>query len=148
MRKLAQIAIISFAAIAAAQTATAQQFTVEAHKTKQLKLRGQAATIVIGDPRVADIAVHDENLIFVTGRTFGTTNLLIYNADGKSIFNGDVVVTTNSSNFLSINRAGETNSYDCTPRCRSIVSIGDDQAYFDNVVSQTRQVQNIAEQTN
>jgi len=148
MRKLAQIAVISLATMAVAQTAAAQQFTVEAHKTKQLNLRGQAATIVIGDPRVADIAIHDENLIFITGRTFGTTNLLIYNADGKSIFNGDVVVTTNTSNFLSINRAGQTNSYDCTPRCRSIISIGDDPNYFGTVVQQTRQVQDIAEQAN
>lgn len=148
MRKLAQIALMGLATLAVAQTATAQQFIVEAHKTKQLNLRGQAATIVIGDPRVADVAVHDENLIFITGRTFGTTNLLIYNADGKSIFDGDVVVTTNTSNFLSINRAGQTNSYDCTPRCRSIVSIGDDPIYFSTVVQQTRQVQDIAEQAN
>jgi len=148
MRKLAQIAVMGLATLAVAQTATAQQFTVEAHKTKRLNLRGQAATIVIGDPRVADIAVHDENLIFITGRTFGTTNLLIYNADGKSIFDGDVVVTTNTSNFLSINRAGQTNSYDCTPRCRSIISIGDDSGYFGTVVQQTRQVQDIAEQAN
>lgn len=148
MRKLAQITFIILASMALASNASAREFAVEASKTRQLELPGGVTTIVIGDPRVADIAVHDQNLIFITGRTIGTTNLLAYNAAGKKIFDGDVVVTTNAANFVSINRAGQTNTFDCAPRCRSIVAIGDERRYFNDVVNQARQVQRIAQEAN
>lgn len=148
MRKLFQIAVLGAATLAVSGSALAQEFTVETNKTKQLKLRGIAASVVIGDPIVADIAVLDQNLIFVTGRTFGTTNILVFDENGRELYSGDVVVTTNTSNFVSLNRAGQTNTFDCAPRCQSIPNIGDEQEYFQNINLQTRNQQLVGQEGN
>lgn len=148
MRKLARTIILGAATLAISASALAQQFHVEASKTRQLKLRGDAATVVLGDPTVADVSVHDKNLLFVTGRTFGSTNILIFDKDGKPLYSGDVVVTVNTTNFVAINRGGATNTYDCAPRCRSVTVLGDDAGYFGNVLNQKRQLQTLAERGN
>lgn len=136
MLKILKLALISLAVVVTSGNAFAHEFHVETNKTKPLKLRGDAASVVVGNPLVADIAVHDQNLIFVTGRSNGTTNLLIFNAQGNQIYSGDIVVTTDTSTRVAINRAGATNSYNCAPRCSPIAVVGDDNTYFANVVGQ------------
>lgn len=147
MRKLIKILTLGACALMLCEAALAQQLTVEANKTKPLKLRGDASSVVIGDPRVADVAVHDENLIFITGRSFGTTNLLVFDSAGNQLYSGDVVVTTNTSNLVSVNRAGNTNTYDCAPRCRSVLAIGDDSEYFGVIFGQSNNLQELAANT-
>ena len=85
-------------------------------------LNGQAASIVIGNPDVADVSVTEANKLFITGNAFGTTNLIIYNMDGREIYNADVVVTTNSTNLVSIVRAGDSQIMDCAPSCSIALS--------------------------
>ena len=136
MYNLIRFAAVSVTALSICGFAHAQSFTVEANKTKQLNVRGLADSVVIGDPRVADVGVHaveGGNLIFITGRSFGTTNLLVFDSKGKQLYSGDISVTTNTSNLVSVNRAGATNTYDCAPRFRAVLAIGDDTAYFANI---------------
>ena len=136
MFRLSKFALVSLATLALAGAAFAQEFHVETNKTKPLKLRGNASSVVVGNPRVADIAVHDQNLIFVTGRSSGTTNLLIFNADGKQIYSSDIIVTSDTSTRVAIVRAGDTNTFNCAPRCEAIAVVGDQSAFFDTVIEQ------------
>ncbi len=147
-RTLLRFATLSLAAIFFLSNAFADSIVVEASKSTSLRLKGAAASVVIGNPRVADVAVHDANLIFITGRSFGTTNLLIFAEDGSQLYSGDVVVTTNTTNLLNVNRAGETNTYDCAPTCRSVLSIGDELVYFDTLVSQSERLQDLSRADN
>ena len=149
MYNLIKLTALGVMAVSICGFAHAQKnFTVEANKTKQLKVRGIADSVVIGDPRVADVGVHSVqggNLIFITGRSFGTTNLLVFDAQGKQLYSGDIAVTTNTSNLVSVNRAGATNTYDCAPRCRSVLAIGDDFEYFTGVAQQNDTLQELNE---
>ncbi len=126
-------------------SAQAGQFTIESGKTKPLRLKGKAASIVVGNPNVADVAVHDENLIFVTGKTFGTTNLMIFDKAGKTIYSANVVVTTNTANLVTVNRAGDNYTYDCAPTCRAGMSVGDNNNHFSEVSNQIKQQQELSE---
>ncbi|KCZ92761.1 hypothetical protein HJO_07397 [Hyphomonas johnsonii MHS-2] len=125
--------------------AMAGQLSVEANKTVPVHIKGDAASIVLGNKNVADVAVHDEHLIFITGKSFGTTNLLIFNKAGDQIYSTEVVVTVNSSNLLTVNRSGQSFTYDCAPECRSIISTGDQTAYFESLMSQQRSLQTLNE---
>ncbi|MDX1292740.1 MAG: pilus assembly protein N-terminal domain-containing protein, partial [Hyphomonas sp.] len=64
--------------------------------------------------------VHDEKLIFVTGKEFGTTNLLIYDAAGRQIYSTDIRVTDNEASIVTVNRSGDDAVYDCAPNCRYV----------------------------
>ncbi len=145
MRIFTKIGAMTTAALFMAASANAGQFTIESGKTKPLRLKAEAASIVIGNPNVADVAVHDGKLLFISGKTFGTTNLLIFDADGKTIYSADIVVTTNTANLVTINRAGENFTYDCAPDCRAGLSVGDSSSHFNLTYNQQQQQKDLSE---
>lgn len=141
MRNSARICAFGVAACLMVLPAIAEPLTVEANKTVPLKLKGAAASVVLGNRNIADVAVHDEHMIFITGKSFGTTNLMIFDRAGNQLLNKEVVVTVNSSNLVTVNRSGANYTYDCAPACRSVVSPGDDPQYFNDLVQQQRGMQ-------
>jgi Flp pilus assembly secretin CpaC len=129
--------VISIGAAAlVACAAHAGHVTVEAGKAKAIKLNVNAESVIIGNPNIADVAVHDDKLLFVTGKSFGTTNLMIFDSDGNTIHSSDVVVTANTTTWVSVKRAGDNYTYDCSPACRPTLSAGDNRVHYENVGEQ------------
>lgn len=126
-------------------TAAAQQITVEAGTTKPIRLSKPASSVVIGNENVADVAVADSKLVFLTGRSFGTTNLLVLDAENQIILSTNVVVTTNTANLVTVNRGGSSFSYDCLEECRDAPVIGDDENHFSRALSQAEQTKRLTE---
>jgi Flp pilus assembly secretin CpaC len=136
-------AVLGAALVASALSASAQQLYVEASKTVAIPINGSAASIIIGNKNIADVAVHNEQLLFVTGKSYGTTNLLVYDKAGRQIYSSDVMVTTNSTNLVSLNKAGQSYTYDCSPNCRAVMSVGDQAEYFSTLIDQQLQTQTL-----
>ncbi|MEM9670539.1 MAG: pilus assembly protein N-terminal domain-containing protein [Pseudomonadota bacterium] len=144
MRELIALIFIFSFAVTLFSEAEAQQVSVEANKSVAVSIRnGDAASVVIGNPNIADVSVHNSNLLFITGRTFGTTNLLVYDAEGRRLYSGDVAVTTSTASILTVNRAGENHTFDCAPNCRPILAIGDEEGYFTRNFQQNQQLQQL-----
>jgi Flp pilus assembly secretin CpaC len=143
MTKPFKAAMLGAAALSFATTASAGQIFVEASKTVPIELNGAASSIVIGNKNIADVAVHNEGLIFITGKSYGTTNLMVYDKSGRQIYSSDVMVTTNSTNLVTINRAGQSFTYDCSPNCRAVLSIGDHPQHFGTLIDQQMQTQTL-----
>lgn len=131
-----KIAISAGLAAAFSFAAQAAHVTVEAGKAKAIKLSANAESVIIGNPNIADVAVHNDKLLFVTGKSFGTTNLMIFDAQGNTIHSSDVVVTANTSTWVSVKRAGDNFTYDCSPSCRPTLSAGDNGQHYENVGEQ------------
>lgn len=131
-----RLAATAIAALTITAAAHAGQFTVESGKTKPLRLKSKAGSVVIGNPNIADVAVHNDKLIFVSGKTFGTTNLMIFDSNGNTIYSSDIVVTTNTANLVTINRGGENFTFDCAPNCRAGLSVGDADRHFNQTYNQ------------
>lgn len=146
MSTLSRFQVLFAATLVAATTAAANPLTLEANKSISVRLPGDAASIVIGNKNIADVAVHDERLIFVTGKTFGTTNLMVFDRTGRQIYASEVVITTNVSNLVSVNRAGSSFTYDCAPNCRSVLNPGDNQTYFDALMQQQLNMKALSEE--
>lgn len=136
MNLFAKASMALTAAAFVATMASAGQLTIETNKSKPIKLKHAAASVVVGNPNVADVAVHSERLVFITGKTFGTTNLLIFNEEGQQIYSTDIVVTTNTANQVVVNRAGLNRTYSCDGECRPVLNIGDQQEFFAYVEEQ------------
>ena len=125
--------------------AAAQQYTVESGTTKPVRLSKPASSVVIGNQNIADVAVADPQLVFLTGKTFGTTNLIVLDENNNILVSADVVVTANSANLVTVNRAGSSFTYDCPGECRDAPMIGDDPAHFSNAASQAQQTKALTE---
>ena len=139
---------LAVATLMVAGTAVAGTLSVETGKTIPLRLQGEAASVVLGNNSVADVAVHDKHLLFITGKTFGSTNLLIFDAQGRQIYSADIAVTTNSSSYITVNRSGSNYTYDCAPDCRPVLSIGDNPGRFGALADQNQKLQELAEGQN
>ena len=136
-------AALGAVALSIASAAMADQLFVEASKTVPITINGDASSIVIGNKNIADVAVHNEHLMFVTGKSYGTTNLMVFDKSGRQIYASDVMVTSNSTNMVTINRAGQNFTYDCSPTCRSVLNIGDDPEHFATLIDQQVQSQTL-----
>ena len=132
-------------AVALSAAAHAEQITVETGTSKPLRLSRAASSVVIGNQNIADVSVTDPQMIFLTGKSFGTTNLVVLDANSDIIFSGDVVVTTNATNLVTVNRAGSSFTYDCAGECRDAPVIGDDQGHFARSIEQAQQLQRMNE---
>ena len=65
---------------------------VEVDKAHLIQLDENAATVMIADPAIADVAVESPRLVFVIGRAVGETSLFILDADGNRLVDTTVVV--------------------------------------------------------
>ena len=148
MKKLAKACAALTGAVLLAGAAFADhsgKITIEANKSKALRLKGAAAAIVVGNPNFADVAVHSPHLVFITGKTYGTTNVLIFDETGRELYSGDIVVTNSASDLLVVSRAGAMNTYDCAEKCREILATGDEDVYFESLSEQMESLKELAE---
>lgn len=109
---LAGVALMSTAAMAA-------DITVSVNQAKILKLTRPADTIVIGSPSIVDASVQDATTIVLTGRAFGSTNLVILDSDGAPIVDQQVVVSRNEAGTVRIYRRAAIETLSCTPKCEA-----------------------------
>jgi hypothetical protein len=122
-------------ALVVAPAALADPFRINVDQTVVLKIRGSANSVVVGNASVADVAVHDGNTLLVTGKSFGTTNLMVLDGAGNTIYSNQVAVGAVASSDMTIVRADGTYTYSCVDKCRSTATVGDAPNYFSETMS-------------
>ena len=93
-----------------------------------------AQTLIIGNPLIADVTLLKNNeLMVVTGKAFGTTNVVVLDKTGSQV--GESFITVVPPNDkLVVMRGPHRESYSCHPDCMATVDLGDDQGYQGAVV--------------
>ena len=71
------------AAALGATPAQADTVTVNVDQARIMKLPDRVATIVIGNPLIADAALQSGGILVVTGKGYGSTNLLALDRAGR-----------------------------------------------------------------
>ena len=79
--------------VAPASLAQSRPVSVEIDHSTRVQLGGPAGTVIVGNPAIADVTVVDANTLFITGRGYGSTEIVVVDTIGRTIFQGDVVVT-------------------------------------------------------
>lgn len=82
-----------------------------------LKLDRPVSKVIIGNSDVADATVADSKTIVITGRSFGTTNLVILDLDGNAIIDDRILVSIDEGNTVRVYRETERSVLSCTPNC-------------------------------
>ena len=111
-----------------ANTASADGYNVDINKTEVLRLPGAAAAVVIGNPDIADVSVHSIDTLFLVGRSYGETNLIVLDEFGQTMLNTDIRVGSPvPRNGVQIHRMGDggRESYNCNPYCLPAPTLGD-----------------------
>lgn len=131
---VAMILVAMITAVASVPAVAAERdLIVRYDQSSLLRLPRPVAEIIIGNPSIADVTVQANTLLVVTGKTFGVTNLIILDADRKIIQEQRIIVERDENRVVNLHKAGQRQSYSCTPNCSPTLTIGDDTEYFDMV---------------
>src|SRR6185437_1490255 len=87
----------------------------------------------VGNPAIADISVQSGNLLVITGKTFGITNIISLDAERCVIQDQRVLVKRDEGKVVNLQRGTQRQSYNCTPQCNPSITIGDEPKYFDAI---------------
>ncbi len=82
-----------------------------------LKLDRPVSKVIVGNSQVADATVADPKTIVLTGRAFGTTNIVLLDADGNAILDDRILVSIDEGNTVRVFRQTERSVLSCTPNC-------------------------------
>ncbi len=114
-------------------SAQAADLVVRYDQSQLLRLPRPVAEVIIGNPSIADVTVQGGNLLVVTGKTFGVTNIIALDADRNVIQDQRVVVDQDDRRTVALYRGVQRYTYTCAPNCSPALIIGDEQKYFDAV---------------
>jgi Pilus formation protein N terminal region len=115
--------------------AFAGDLVVRYDQSQLLRLPRPASEIIVGNPSIADVALQDGNLLVVTGKTFGITNIIALDAEHNVIQDQRVMVERDDSRVVNLHKGSERFTYACTPNCEPTLTIGDDKDFFASVQS-------------
>lgn len=131
--RLERLAAALLLASTLVSSASAADLIVHYDQSQLVRLARPVSEVIIGNPSIADVTVQGANLLVVTGKTFGITNIIALDADRKIIKDQRILVERDERGVVNLHKAGLRQSYSCTPSCSPTLTIGDDAAYFDQV---------------
>ena len=125
-------------AIPGVASAQADAITVSVDQAQIMKLPDRVATVVIGNPLIADAALQNGGILVITGKGYGTTNMLALDRNGSIVMDKTVeVLGASGSNLVVVYKGTERETYSCAPDCEHRITLGDSQGYFNSALSQS-----------
>jgi hypothetical protein len=140
-RRIVPVLTLAVATVALAcppTVATARDLIVRYDQSQLLRLPRPVSEIIVGNPSIASVTVQGGNMLVITGKTFGVTNVIALDADRNVIQDQRIQVSRDHHNVVHVHRGAERHSYSCVPTCSPMLSIGDDAKFFGTVLSQNR----------
>ena len=113
------------------------QILVETDRAQILRLDQPAGSIIIGNPGIADATVQDVRTLVLTGKSVGSTNIIILDGEGNEMLNRVVEVTTPSNGAMTVYKGPVRESFSCSPVCEPTLKVGDNKDYFENLLAAT-----------
>ena len=140
---LAAAAMLASPAIGLAEP-TVDTIAVNVDQAKLVRLPGKVATIVVGNPLIADVTLQAGGMIVVTGKGYGATNFIALDRGGEILVDRQIQVEGPSDRLVTVYRGIERESYSCMPLCQRRVTLGDSDQYFNTTMSQAGTLSNNA----
>ena len=129
------IGILLWPAAAVAEP-TADAIAVNVDQAKLVKLPSRVATIVVGNPLIADVTLQSGGIIVVTGKGYGATNFIAMDRSGEVLVDRVIQVEGPTDQLITIYRGVDRESYSCMPICQQRVTLGDGDKFFKSAIDQ------------
>ncbi len=112
----------------------AADLVVRYDQSQLLRLPRPASDIIVGNPSIADVTIQGGNLLVVTGKTFGITNIIALDEQRNVIQDQRIVVERDDQRMVVLYRGAVREFYSCTPNCAPTLTVGDDTKFFDTTL--------------
>src|SRR6201990_868468 len=111
--------------------------SVNVDQAKLFKLPNRVATIVVGNPLIADVTLQNGGIIVVTGKGYGATNFIAMDRTGEVLVDRQIQVEGPTEEHVTVYRGVDRETYSCTPVCQRRMTLGDGDSYFKSVSDQS-----------
>jgi Flp pilus assembly secretin CpaC len=88
----------------AAAAGAAPTVAVYVDHPARLQITGQAASVIVGDATIADVIVVDHHTVYVQGKSFGQTGVVVLDPAGQPVWQGEVAVVAQDQGRVSVIR--------------------------------------------
>lgn len=105
--------------------------TVIVDNAKVIRLPEKTQTVVVGNPFIAEVTPQKNGVLILTGKSFGSTNLIALDSAGTLIAETMIRVEASREATITVQRGMERESLSCTPNCQPSAQLGDAAKYFD-----------------
>ena len=146
------VCFAAFAAVLSALPAAAGEFPsddtldVVVDRSRLVKMPERVATIVVGNPLIADASLQAGGLVVITGKGYGTTNLIALDRKGNALMERVIQVLGPQCDMVVVYKGVNCETYSCAPVCNPTSTLGDFQQFFAQNLAQivTRSNQAVA----
>jgi Flp pilus assembly secretin CpaC len=123
---------------------SANTIAVSVDQARLVKLPARVATIVVGNPLIADVALQAGGVIVVTGKGYGATNFIAMDRTGEVLVDRLIQVEGPTDQLITVYRGVERESWSCMPICQKRVTLGDSDTFFKSTMDQAGNLNNQA----
>jgi hypothetical protein len=123
--------------LAALAEPSGDAISVNVDQAKLFKLPNRVATIVVGNPLIADVTLQNGGIVVVTGKGYGATNFIAMDRGGEVLVDRMIQVEGPSDRLVTVYRGVDRETYSCMPMCQRRVTLGDDDNYFQKGINQS-----------
>ena len=113
----------------------AETLTVVLDQAQIMALPDRVGTIIIGNPLIADVALQAGGSMVITGKGYGSTNLIVLDRAGATVMTRTIQVV-GPRDAVVVYRGMDRESYSCAPTCERRITLGDAPPYFDATLGQ------------
>jgi hypothetical protein len=122
--------------MAAIAEPSANTIAVSVDQARLVKLPARVATIVVGNPLIADVALQAGGVLVVTGKGYGATNFIAMDRAGEVLVDRLIQVEGPTDQLITVYRGVDRESYSCMPICQRRITLGDGDSYFKSAMDQ------------
>lgn len=96
-------------------------------------------TMILGNPAIADISSEGKGMLVITGKAYGSTNLVLIDEEGRVAGETLIQVGPPRAGVVTVQKGETKEAYSCTPRCMPMAHVGTTPAFFSEASSQAQQ---------
>ena len=118
--------------------------TVNVNMARVLRINSPAATVIVGNPGIADVTIQDPQTLVLTGKSFGQTNLIILDGAGNPVADTLIEVVQLQAGVMTVYEGTARTSLACSPVCQPTIMLGDQVGFTSSQVDSANLIKSTA----
>jgi len=114
---------------------------VKVNMARVLRISAPAATVIVGNPGIADVTIQDPQTLILTGKSFGQTNLIVLDSLGEPIADTLIEVVQMQAGVTTVYQGQMRTTLACAPVCQPTIMMGDDSGFTGQALASSQLVQ-------
>ncbi len=139
LRSPAGLCALSVVLLTSPAVAMDAALDVAVDRATVVKAPDGVSTVVIGNPLIADATTQRNGVMVITGKSYGSTNIMLLDASGTVLSETTVTVHRAQDGVVVVQRGAKRESFACNPRCEPVLAIGDNPETFGATANQITQ---------